>query len=234
MHGAAGIVDVEAVGFVTDDDDICAQLFEYRGGDFVSGAVGTVDDDALARQAQGTGKRVFDVDDVAADDIIDPFGFPDLLVGFLPGFNGGIVLIDGFDLLFHFAAEFVSVGVKKFDPIVVVFVVARRDHDARIASHAFGEKRDRRSRHGADLDHIIPHGSEAGDDGVFDHVAAAAGVFAHQDTVGARLGTEIDPCSHRQTHGGRGAYFGAGFAPDTIGSKKFHVRSFKKKWHYFT
>ena len=89
-----------------------------------------------------------------------------------------VVKINLFYLRFGLFAQFVAFAVKKFDTVVVVWVVRGADHDTRVAAHIFGEKRDRRSRHRANLADVVAHGREPRDDGGLDHVAAFARVFA--------------------------------------------------------
>ena len=89
-----------------------------------------------------------------------------------------VVEVNLFYLRFGLFAQFITFTVKKFDTVVVVRVVRGADHDARVAAHILGEKRDRRSRHRADLADVVAHGRESRDDGGLDHIAAFARVFA--------------------------------------------------------
>ena len=69
---AAVLVDVEAVGRDADRDDLGAELPQRLGRDVVGGAVGAIDHDLEAVEAQVLGKGRLGELDVAPARIVDP------------------------------------------------------------------------------------------------------------------------------------------------------------------
>ena len=86
--------------------------------------------------------------------------------------------INFFDLRFLFFVEFEALAVEKFNAVVIVWIVARAYHDARVAAHVLGEKCDRGSRHRPDLADVVAYRGKARYDRSFYHIAASTGIFA--------------------------------------------------------
>ena len=116
--------------------------------------------------------------DVSADDIVYA-----LCGAYLHHFGARfgdelVVKINFFDLRFLFFVEFKAFAVKKFNAVVVVWIVACAYHDARVAAHILRKKGNRRSRHRSDLADVVAHRGKACYDCCFYHIAASAGIFA--------------------------------------------------------
>ena len=71
MGRAAVRVDVQAVGLDADCADLCAQFIEGGRGDLVAGAVGAIDGDPQALQAQALGEAGLGDLDIAGLGVID-------------------------------------------------------------------------------------------------------------------------------------------------------------------
>ena len=63
----------------------------------------------------------------------------------------------------HPRRQFISVGTEQLDAIVIIGVMARRQHDAQIGAHRARQHRDRRGRHRADLHHVHANTGKASD-----------------------------------------------------------------------
>ena len=116
--------------------------------------------------------------DISADDVVYALCSADLH-HFCARFGDELVVkINFFDLHFLFFIELKALAVEKFNAIVVVWIVARAYHDARVAAHILRKKGNRRSRHRSDLADVVAHGGKACYDRGFYHIAASAGIFA--------------------------------------------------------
>ena len=77
MGRAATVVDVEAVGFDAERDDVRAELPQRLGRDMVGGAIGAIDDDLQAVEAQPIGEGRLGEVDVAPAGVVDALGAAD-------------------------------------------------------------------------------------------------------------------------------------------------------------
>lgn len=94
------------------------------------------------------------------------------------GFNGG----------FGVVGEFVAVGVKEFDPIVLERIVRGGDHDAKIGFVERKERGDGRSREDAEGKEIGPHRGGSGREGGFEDRAGKPRVTSEEDSRRAIVG----------------------------------------------
>ncbi len=91
-----------------------------------------------------------------------------------------------FDLGLDLVVELVAVRAEEFDAVVGVGIVGGGDDDAGVGAQAAGDVGDAGRGQRADEEHIHAHGEDAGGDGVLEHVAGEAGVFADDDLVACR------------------------------------------------
>ena len=121
---------------------------------------------------------IFNVHDISADDVVHALCSADLH-HFCARLRDELVAeINFFDLCFLFFVELEALAVEKFNAVVVVWIVARAYHDARVAAHILRKKGNRRSRHRADLADVIAYRGKARYDRCFYHIAASACIFA--------------------------------------------------------
>ena len=64
-----------------------------------------------------------------------------------------------------------AIGAEQLDAVVLIGVVAGRDHHADVCAQFAGQQGNRRSRHRPQQDHIHAHAGKTGNQGVFQHVA---------------------------------------------------------------
>ncbi len=111
------MVDVAAVGLDADLDDLGAQLPQRFGRHLVAGAVGAIDDDAQAVEAQVLRQGALGELDIALLRAFDARGAADAVGG---GQQAGGVGVDQIlDLPLHLVGELVAVGIEQLDAVVV-------------------------------------------------------------------------------------------------------------------
>ena len=122
MHGAAAGVNICAVGAITVDNDIGAELAQGAGRGLVGGTVTTIDDDGYTLERLAARKRAFSVFDIPAESVVDAHGLAD-------GLGRGADVIDlaaeheVFDLFLDGVGKLVAVVIEKLDAVVVVRIV---------------------------------------------------------------------------------------------------------------
>jgi hypothetical protein len=77
MEGTALEVDILAVGFGSNGDDIRSQFLKDGGCDPVSRSIGTIDNDPKTLQREVIWERVLEKDHISPDGIINAMGFTD-------------------------------------------------------------------------------------------------------------------------------------------------------------
>jgi hypothetical protein len=182
IEGAAFLVDVASVGIHADREHLGAELLEDRGTHLVGGTVCAVEHHPHAAQIHVGGEGLLEEDHVAPSRIVDAPRPPEVV-------RSGAMALEhaGADQIFDAALELVgqleAIVGEELDAVVLVGIVARRDHHARIAAHVHGEKGHRRRRHRPDLDHVDAHRADPRCQGVLEHVAGEPGVLSDQDPV---------------------------------------------------
>ena len=135
-------------------------------------------------EGHAAGEGGLGIFDVAAQRVVDAHGLADLV-------GGGPDVLDlaaenqALDLILDLVVELVAVGAEELDAVVVVRIVRGGDDDAGIGAEAAGDVGDPRRGQRADEQHIHAHREDAGGEGVLEHVAGKAGVFAQHNLVAA-------------------------------------------------
>ena len=182
IEGAAFLVDVASVGLHTNGEHLGAELLEDRRTHLVGGAVCAVEHHPQPGEIHVHGEGLLQEDDVAPGRIVDAARAPEVVgIGAVAlEHTGGDQLLDA---VLDLVGQLEPVVGEELDAVVLVGIVARRDHHARIAAHVRGEKGHGRCRHRSDLDHVDAHGADPRSQGVLEHVARESRVLPDQDPV---------------------------------------------------
>ena len=218
----AAEVDVAAVGPDVDLVDGRAQLAEHLRRDVVSGAVGAIDDDLHAVQRQLLRKGVLQELDVAPDRVVDALRLADR-VG--RGARAVVPAADrlhaAFDLGLDLVGQLVPVGGEDLDAIVLVGIVRRADHHARVRAHRPGDEGDPGCRQRSHQQHVGAGGHDPRLQRALQHVAGETRVLADHDAGGTPRAAEL--LRHRlpeaQRHLG-GHRVAIGDAADAVSSEQ--------------
>ena len=230
--GRAGVpIDVQAVGLVVDDVGICAQGVKHRLGNVPARTVGAVQThldplegvDAQGNQVAHIAVPARHIVHGAADAV--PVGKGQLGPVLVKNVQLAvqIVLHQLQGLLVHLFATVVD----QLDAVVVVGVVAGRDHDAAVevihpgdVGHAGG---------GGDVQQvgIRPRSHQSADQRILEHIAGAAGVLADHDA--RRIVVAIALAQHAVVPAEETAdlvgvvcgEFNVGFTTEAVGAKVF-------------
>ena len=178
-------VDVEAVRLGVDDIGLGAQRVEHRLCDVPRAAVRAVQTDPhTPERIDAEGDEVADVP-VAPGDVVHRAA--DLLASGIRHLGPflteqlqiavDVVLDERDGLLVHLLA----LTVDQLDAVVIIRVVARRNHDAAVELVDPGDIRDRGGRGDMQQIGVRAGGGQAGDQRVFKHVARAPRVLADHD-----------------------------------------------------
>ena len=132
------------------------------------------------------------------------------------------------DLLLDLVVELVAVVPEKFDAVVLVGIVRGGDDDAGIRAQAARDVGDARRRQRPDEQHVHAHRKDAGDEGVFQHVAGKPRVLADDDLVRCRdraaavqLFENVRGGAAELQRGFRGDRFDVGRAANAVGAEDF-------------
>ena len=213
---AALVVDVGAVGRNANRNNLCTQFPDCRRGDLVSGTIGAIDHDLQAIKPDIIGKRGFHRVDVTAAGIIDPAGPSDLRRGrqrqvlFQHGLDRGLVGIGKLE----------AVRAEQLDAVILIGVVAGRNHHADVGAQLAGKQGDGRGGHGTQQDHVHADAGEPGDQSVFEHIAREAGILADHDPVFVAATQEARARGLADFHRDCGGHHpGVGAAADPVGTE---------------
>jgi len=226
MLGAAVFVDVGAVRLIETGRHFGSQFQKGLGGDAVGGAVGAIQLDLHPFQGVFLGEGALQKDDVPVPGPFDPVGLAQFL-------GGGVEVVHEvfqdqlFYLQLRFVGELVAVVGEDLDAVVLIGIVGGGDDDARIGPHALGEKGDARRGHDPHHDGVHPHGADAGNQGVFQHITGNAGVLADDDLGPVPLTLEIMGRRFADIQGqirGHGVF--VGHPPNSVRSKEFSHKRF--------
>ena len=179
------VVDVQTVGLCIDDIGICTQRIKHRLSDVPRTTVGAVqtnldalervDSEAnqIAHVAVATGHIVHSAPDMLTmgKGQLRPILIKDVK------FTVDIVLHQQQNLLRHLLA----IAVDQLDAVIVVGIVAGRDHDATVEVVDAGDVSHRRG--GSDMEQVgICTGSgQTCDQAVLEHIRATAGILTNDD-----------------------------------------------------
>ena len=198
MGRASIVVDVRTVGLCIDDVGICAQSIEHRLSDVPGTAVGAVqtnldtlervdsEADQIAHVAVAAGHIVHSAANVfpVSERQLQP-----VLVEHME-LSIDVVLYQQQDLLGHFLA----IAVDQLDAVIVVGIMAGRNHDATVeVVHAGDVGHTGRS---SDVQQIgvCAGGRQTGTKAVLKHVGAAAGVLADDDAGRLVVAVALTQC----------------------------------------
>ncbi len=174
-------VDVHAVGLDAERKHFRAQLPQRFGRHLVSGAVGAIDHDAHALERHVARQSVLGEFDIARAHVIDAAGAAQR--GGLGQFRAEIGLDQSLDLAFDLVRQLEALRTEQFDAVVLEQIMRGGNHHAEIGAHRAGQHGHGRRRHRAEQQHVHADGGEAGDQGIFDHVAGKPGVLADHHAV---------------------------------------------------
>jgi len=130
--GADIVVDVETIRFNADGFHFRTKLPQNRRRDFVTGAVGAIDNDAHALEGKTARKGRFCKFDIARARIINALDPAEVGRGCKPGV--GAFLHQPFDFAFGFVREFEPVRAEKLHAIIVKRIMRGGNHHAEIGA----------------------------------------------------------------------------------------------------
>ena len=217
VGGPDAVVDVEAVRFGADDNDIGAGVLEDLGGTAARRAVGAVQHHLESVQAVREGaEQMDDVAVLGVGEALDPAHLsPDRAEGLLAE-----LFLDG---VFHVVRELLAAAGKELDAVVRGGVVRGGDHHAEVrvqVGHQVGRGRGRKHAGVVDVD---PGAGEPRFHGSRDELTAGAGVprnhGARPRSVGIAVMAKHDGGGLGQLQRQLGRQQAVRQAPDTICSK---------------
>ena len=154
---AALEVDVVAVGLDADLDHLGAQLPQRVGRHLVARAVGAIDDDAQAVEADVARQRALgDTRCSAPGRSRCAWRGRSRSAG--ASSSVGRRRHQRLDLHLGLVGQLVAVGVEQLDAVVVVGVVGGRDHHAEVGAQRARQHGDRRRRHRPEQEHVHADG----------------------------------------------------------------------------
>jgi len=236
MSRASVVVDVQAVRLVVDDIGIRTQSVKHTLSDIPAGAVGAIQTnldtlegidaqrDQIAHVAVAACHIVHSASDVLA---VSKGQLRPILVEHVEL---------AVDVVLHqqqgFLGHLLTVAVDQLDTVIIVRVVAGRDHDAAIkVIHASDVSHTGRS---SDMQQVsvCSGGGQSCDQTVLEHIGAAAGVFADYNAcrlvVAIALAEHIVIPAQKATNlvGMVGSQINTSFTTEAIGSKILSHYSF--------
>ena len=175
MCRAAAVVDVDAVGFVANQNQIRAETFKHGGHCFEGGTVGAIQNDFHAVEAFAG--RAHDETDVIFQQILTAFDVTDFKTRrAIESFAAFDVANNLLNFVFDFVGEFVTVAAEKFNAVVLERVVRRADHNTRRRVKFSCQVSDGRRRDNARKYRVAARRTNARDKCRFEHFAADSSV----------------------------------------------------------
>ena len=217
MGGTALVIDVLAVGADAHGHHFRAEFPEGRRRHLIGRAIGAIDHDLQPIQPDIIGQRAFHRVDIAAARVFDAPGAPD----FGAGGQRLVLPQHGFDRQFILVRQLEAVRAEQLDAIVLIGIVAGRDHHAHVSPQFPRQQGHGGSRHGAEQDHVHAHAGKARNHGVFQHIAGKPRVLADHHPVAVLPAQEVR--SRRLPHlhgGGRCHHTGVGPPANPVGAEK--------------
>ncbi len=174
--GAIAVVDIAAIGLVADRHHVGAQLVEHVRGDVVGGAMRAVDHQLQAVQVAVVREGALAELDVAARRVVDPARAPQLF-----GRHAMHRRLElGLDRQFDLVRQLVAGGREELDAVVVVWIVAGRDHHAGGQPQRAGQIGHTGRRQRAGQQHMDAGRGKARFQRGFQHIAGDPRVLADQ------------------------------------------------------
>ena len=167
IRRSALVIDVEAVRGDPERHDFCAEFPENIRRSSVRRSICAVEDNPQTVQSKVLRESGFDELNIAPEPVIDPARSPDfrrarkLVLLANIGFNGKL----------HIVLQLATVRTKKLYSIVVMRVVRRRYHHAKVGSHGTSQQSYARRRHWPKQKHVHPGCGQPCRESIFDHVA---------------------------------------------------------------
>ena len=241
MGRASIVVDIQAVGLVVDNIGICTQSIENALSDIPACTVGAVQTDLDPLEGIDAQRDQIAHITVAACHIVHRTA--DVLAmgkGQLRPFLIKHMKL-AVDVVLHqqqrLFGHFLAVAVDQLDTIIVVGVVAGRDHDAAIEIVHAGNVSHRRRSSDVQQVGVCAGSGQASDKTIFKHIGAAAGVLADNNT--GRLAVAVALAEHiiipakeaANLVGVVGSQINTSFTTEAISSKvlsHFLITSFPK------
>jgi hypothetical protein len=161
-------------------------------------------------------RRIHGVD-IAAPRVLDPAGATDVL-----GRGEREVLADQrLDRELVLVRELEAIGAEQLDAVVLIRVMAGRDHHADVGAQLAGQQRHGRGRHRPQQHDVHTDAGEARDHRVLQHVARQASVLADHHAVAVRPAQETRARRLADFHRGRrGHYAAIGASPNAVGAEE--------------
>ena len=213
------MVDVEAIRFDANGEDLRAEFPEGFGRCAIAGTIGAINDNAQPLQRQVAWQRALGKFDVARPHVIDATRPAQQARRRQLRPEIGIEKL--FDFSLDLVGEFEAVGAKQLDAIVGVRIVRGRDHHADIRAHGARQHGHRRRRHRAEQQNIHAHRGEAADHGIFNHVARQARVLADDHAMAMVAALEGEPGRLPHLHGEFRRDQAIGLTANAVGAKIF-------------
>ena len=190
--GAARMIYVESIGADAGGHHLSAELPQHGGRDLVGSAMGAIDGNAQAIEAEALREAGLGGFDVAARRILEPArapqpGRPREGIGQVPGLHQRL------DLGFLRVGELQAIRAEQLDAVILIGVVARRYHHPEIRAQAAREHGDGRRGQGPDDHHIHARADEAGGECRFQHVPRQARILADHHAMAMRAAVEELP-----------------------------------------
>ena len=182
------VVDVQTVGLCIDDIGISSQSIEHRFSDVPGTTVSAIQTnldalegvDAEADQVAHVTIAACHIIHSAADVLtMGKRQFRPVLIEYME-LSVNVILHQQQGLLGHFF----TVTVYQFDAVIIVGVVAGRDHNAAIKVIHTGNVG--HGRRGSDMQQVgfCTRGGQACDQTILEHIGAATGILTNDDTSG--------------------------------------------------
>ena len=180
------VVDVQTVGLVVDNIGICAESIEHRLGDVPRATVSAVQSNLDALERVDAQRDQIAHITVTAGDVIhstanmltmSKWQFRPVLIEHME-FAVNVILHQQQSLLRHFFA----VAVDQLNTVVIVWIVAGRDHDATVEIIHTSDVSYGRSRGDMEQISICTRSGQASDQAVLKHIGTAASILADNDT----------------------------------------------------
>jgi hypothetical protein len=131
------------------------------------------------------------------------------------------VVHQGLDLGLDLVRQLIAIGAEQLNAVVLIGIVAGRNHHAEVGPQAARQHGDGRRRQRPDQHDIHAGTNEPGGHRRLDHVAGKPGVLADDDAVPVDATGEAQPggLAQAQRHGG-GHGIGVGLATNAVGAEK--------------
>ena len=245
VGGTCIVVDIHTVGLCIDDVGVCAQRIEHRLGDGPTGTVGAVQTHLDALEGVDTEADQVAHITVAARHIVHGAAnvFPvskgqlrPVLVEHME-FSVDVILHQQQNLLRHLFA----VAVDQLDAVIVIGVVAGRDHDATVEVVHTSNVRHRRGGRDVQQVSVCAGGGQASDQTVLEHIRATAGILTNDDAcrviITVALTQSVIIPAQKTPHlvGVVGSQSNSSFSTEAIGSKILsHINLFPHSKSDFT